>query len=160
MIIQILGNVRYQITLDPSAWIFDDRKEDLDKLLAAQSDDEEINFDDSKEWNRQIIEGSTKPPTLKTEKKFKKKQLLEGTFVICMEPFFEYTEPERGEESMITFNHDENSTILPYRDRSKIFAQFSNEGKRLYDDGMIDILLIENGQIKQRLNHVSGIKFD
>ena len=160
MIIQILGNVHYQITLDPSAWIFDDRKEDLDKLLASQSDSEKIHFDDSSEWNREIMEGSTKPPTLKTEKKYNKKQMLEGTFVICMAPFLEYTEPERGEESVITFSHDEDSTILPYRDRSKIFAQFSNEGKRMYDDGMIDVLLIENGHIQQRLEHVNGIKFD
>lgn len=160
MIIQILGKVRYQITLDPSAWIFDDRKEDLEKVLAAKPDDVEIKFEDSKEWNRQIIEGSTKPPTLKTEKKFKNKDLLEGTFIICLEPFLEYTEPERGEEAMITFTHDEGASILQYRDRSKIYAQFSLEGKRLYDDGMVDILVIDGGKIEEKLVHTTGIKFD
>lgn len=160
MIIQILGKVRYQITLDPSAWIFDDRKEDLEKVLAKVADDEEIRFEDSKEWNRQIIEGSSKPPTLKTEKKFKNKDLLEGTFIICLEPFLEYTEPERGEDAMITFTHDEGSTILPYSERGNIYAQFSREGKRLYDDGMVDILVIENGEIREKLIHTTGIKFD
>ncbi|WP_017548424.1 hypothetical protein [Salinicoccus carnicancri] len=160
MIIQILGNVRYQITLDPSAWIFDDRKEELEKVLAKESDKEEIRFEDSTEWNRQIIEGSSKPPTLKSEKKFKKKDLLEGTFIICLEPFFEYTEPERGEDAMITFTHDEGASIIPYSDRRLIYAQFSHEGRRLYDDGMVDILVIENGEIKEKLIHVTGIKFD
>lgn len=160
MIIQILGNVRYQITLDPSAWIFDDRKEDLEKALAKVADEEEIKFEDSKEWNRQIIEGTSKPPTLKTEKKFKKKDLLEGTYIICLEPFLEYTEPERDEDAMITFTHDEGATILPYRDRKNIYAQFSQDGKRLYDDGMVDILVIENGEIKEKLLHTTGIKFD
>lgn len=160
MIIQILGNVRYQITLDPSAWIFDDRKEDLEKVLAKEADDVEIKFEDSKEWNRQIIEGTTKPPTLKTEKKFKKKDLLEGSFIICLEQFLEYTEPERGEDAMITFTHDDGVTILPYRDRSIIYAQFSKDGKRLYDDGMVDILVIEDGEIQTKLIHTTGIKFD
>lgn len=96
MIIQIMGNVRFQITLDPSTWIFDDRKEELDKVLANDADEEQIEFSDSREWSRQIIEGTTKPPTLKSEKKFKKQELLDGTFVICLKPFLEYTEPERG----------------------------------------------------------------
>ncbi|WP_411843970.1 hypothetical protein [Salinicoccus sp. HZC-1] len=160
MIIQILGNVRYQITLDPSTWIFDDRKEELENVLAKESDDVEIKFEDSKEWNRQIIEGTTKPPTLKTEKKFKKKDLLEGTFVICLEPFLEYTEPERGEDAMIIFTYDDGEAIVPYRDRAKIYAHFSQDGKRLYDDGMVDILIIKDGEIEQKLIHVTGIKFD
>lgn len=72
MIIQLTGNVRYQITLDPSTWIFDDRKIKLEDLLAQKEDGEEITFNDETEWNRQIIEGETKPPTLKSEKKHKK----------------------------------------------------------------------------------------
>ena len=78
MIIQIMGNVRFQITLDPSTWIFDDRKEELDKVLANDADEEQIEFSDSREWSRQIIEGTTKPPTLKSEKKFKKHLLNIG----------------------------------------------------------------------------------
>ncbi|MGO1923250.1 MAG: hypothetical protein ACTH14_05400, partial [Jeotgalicoccus sp.] len=65
--IQLTGNVRYQITLDPSTWIFDDRKIKIEDLLAQTADGEEITFNDETEWNRQIIEGETKPPTLKSE---------------------------------------------------------------------------------------------
>ncbi|WP_031548383.1 hypothetical protein [Salinicoccus luteus] len=160
MIIQIMGNVRFQITLDPSTWIFDDRKEELDKVLANDGDEEQIEFSDSKEWSRQIIEGTTKPPTLKSEKKFKKQELLDGTFVICLKPFLEYTEPERGEDAMITFTHDGETTILPYNQRHKFYAHFSQDGKRIYDDGFIDVLVIGDGEIEKRLEHVTGISFE
>lgn len=160
MIIQIMGNVRFQITLDPSTWIFDDRKEELDKIIGNDADDEQIDFSDSKEWNRQIIEGTTKPPTLKSEKKFKKQQLLDGTFAICLKPFLEYTEPHRGEDAMITFTHGEQTTILPYNRRHTFYAHFSQDGKQLYEDGLIDVLVINDGEVDARLEHVSGISFD
>ncbi|MFC3419806.1 hypothetical protein ACFOLA_09990 [Salinicoccus hispanicus] len=161
MIIQIMGNVRFQITLDPSTWIFDDRKEELDKILENDADDERIDFSDSKEWNRQIIEGTTKPPTLKSEKKFKKQQLLEGTFAICLKPFLEYTEPTSGEDAMITFTHHEaQTTTLPYDERHMFYAHFSQDGKQLYEDGLIDVLVINDGKVEARLEHVSGIRFD
>src|SRR5690625_3841434 len=113
MVIQILGDIRFQITLDPSTWIFDDRKITLEDALAASHDDDSISFSDNTEWNRQIIEGSSKPPTLKSEKKYKNSQLLEETFIIKLDTFLEYTEPERGEDAMITYTHDEGTTILP-----------------------------------------------
>ncbi|MCG1008610.1 hypothetical protein J4760_00950 [Salinicoccus sp. ID82-1] len=160
MIIQIMGNVRFQITLDPSTWIFDDRKEELDKILRNDADEEQIDFSDSKEWNRQIIEGTTKPPTLKSEKKFKKQQLLDGTFAICLKPFLEYAEPVRGEDAMITFTHEADTTILPYDARHTFYAHFSRDGKQLYEDGLIDVLVIKEGEIETRLEHVSGIRFD
>lgn len=160
MIIQIQGNIKFQITLDPSTWIFDDRKVTLEDALNNTDDGEEILFSDDREWNRQIIEGTTKPPTLKSEKKFKKKELLEKTFIMNLSPFLEYTEPERDEDAMIAFTHDNGTTILPYNEREQFFAQFSKEGKRLYDDNMIDILVIKNGELIEKLTHVTAIKFD
>lgn len=159
MIIQIQGSVQYQITLDPSTWIFDDRKVTLEEALNNTNNNEEILFSDDKEWNRQIIEGTTKPPTLKSEKKFKKKELLEKTFIMNLSPFLEYTEPERGEDAMITFTHDNGTSILPYSERKDYFAQFSKDGKRLYDDNMIDLHIIKNGNLKETLEHVTEIKF-
>src|SRR5699024_11527086 len=107
-------------------------KEELEKVLAKESDNEEIKFEDSKEWNRQIIEGSSKPPTLKSEKKFKKKDLLEGTFIICLEPFFEYTEHGRGEEAMIRFTHDEGASIHTFNDNRCIYDDLNQYGRIVF----------------------------
>lgn len=160
MIIQIQGNVKFQISLDSTTWIFDDRKVTLDEALTSEGDTEEILFSDDKEWNRQIIEGTTKPPTLKSEKKFKKQDLLEKTFVMNLATFLEYAEPERGEDAMITFTHDDGTTLLPYNERDRYFAQFSKEGKRMYEDNMVDVLVINDGELIERLIHVTGIKID
>ncbi len=157
MIIQIQGDIKFQITLDPSTWIFDDRKITLDEALTAPKEEEDITFGDNTEWNRQIIEGTSKPPTLKSEKKYKNQQLLEETFIINLKPFLEYTEPERGEEAMITYTHDEGTAILPFNEREKHYAQFSENGKRIYDDNMIDLVIIGENNLEMRLKHVTAI---
>ncbi|WP_250130006.1 hypothetical protein [Jeotgalicoccus sp. WY2] len=76
MIIQLTGNVRYQITLDPSTWIFDDRKIKIEDLLAQTADGEEITFNDETEWNRQIIEGETNRLRLNLKRNIKKANCL------------------------------------------------------------------------------------
>lgn len=155
MLLQIKGNVDFVITIDSSAWIFDDRKIHIEDLV---NDDEEINFDDSVEWNRQIIEGETLPPTLKSEKKYrnKKEELLNGTFLMALDPFLEYAEPKS-----ITYEitHKDGKTALAYKDRYDHYAQFSKDGQRLYEDGMIDLLVIKDGEIVERYEYVTSFDF-
>lgn len=155
MLLQIKGNVDFVITIDSSAWIFDDRKIHIEDLV---NDDEEINFDDSVEWNRQIIEGETLPPTLKSEKKYrnKKEELLNGTFLMALDPFLEYADPKS-----VTYEitHKDGKTALLYKDRYEHYAQFSKDGQRLYDDGMIDLLIIKDGEIVERYEYVTSFDF-
>mgnify|MGYP001051368502 CR=1 FL=1 len=56
-IVTITGNVKYPITLDPSVWIFDDRKFDLDQFFSdfREVKDEEDDLVIDRE--RQIREG-------------------------------------------------------------------------------------------------------
>lgn len=86
-IVTITGNVKYPITLDPSVWIFDDRKFDLEQFFShfgeVQDEDDDLVID----RERQIREGAVSPPTLKSEKKYEKEKLLDGTFGIKLEPF-------------------------------------------------------------------------
>ena len=155
MLLQIKGNVDFVITIDSSAWIFDDRKIHIEDLV---NDDEEINFDDSVEWNRQIIEGETLPPTLKSEKKYrnKKEELLNGTFLMALDPFLEYADPKS-----VTYEitHKDGKTALAYKDRYDHYAQFSKDGQRLYEDGMIDLLVIKDGEIVERYEYVTSFDF-
>lgn len=160
MIIQVQGNVQFKITLDPSTWIFDDRKIDIS---GEKLESEDITFDDSREWNRSIIEGTSKPPTLKTEKQYKSKKeaLTTGTFAICLAPFLEYTEPNAGEDAVIIFTDSASGAEveMPYASRENLFAFFCKEGKRLHDDGMFDLLFIDGDNIDTALVHVDGIVF-
>lgn len=142
MVIQIHGNITYKITLDPSTWIFDDRKIHIEDLHHSHENEDTITFDDTVEWNRAIIEGTSKPPTLNTEKKYKTKKeaLTQGSFVMNLAPFLGYTEPQ-SEDAEITFtNQSGDSVTHPFNDRGALYAYFAHNGKRLYPDGMFDLM--------------------
>ena len=77
-IIPVKGEVNFKITLDPGVWIFDDRRIDLTTFFTTEhiETDElaEYTKNMSAHWSREIMEGSTNPPTIQTEKKYEKKR--------------------------------------------------------------------------------------
>ena len=136
--IQIKGAVNFPISLDSTTWIFDDRKVTIDDLERGVFDGSRpINFDNNKEWNRAILEGQTNPPTLDSEIKYKKRSVLEGSFVINMTPFFKNAEP-RDEATTIKLYNDNDAIEVPIELLPYLFFQFAKDGKRLYDDNSVD----------------------
>jgi len=136
--IQIKGAVNFPITLDSTTWIFDDRKVSLEDLEKGVFDGTKpIQFEDNREWNRAILEGQTNPPTLNSEIKYKKRSVLEGSFVINMTPFFKTSEPQSNATAIKLFN-DEDAIEVPLDLLPYLFFQFAKDGKRLYDDNSVD----------------------
>ncbi|API79112.1 hypothetical protein A7971_05275 [Staphylococcus argenteus] len=157
--IQIKGAVKFPITLDSTTWIFDDRKvsiEDLEKGVFDGS--KPIDFEDNHEWNRAILEGQTNPPTLNSEIKYKKRAMLEGSFVINMTPFFEHAEP-KDSATTIRLSNDQTHLDIPLDLLPYLFFQFAKDGKRLYDDNGVDSFIYnqEDGYSYQ-INHVTHIE--
>ena len=72
-IIPVKGAVKFNITLDPTVWIFDDRKIDLDEFFSGKyeykDELEEYTKVTSAHWSREIIEGSTNPTNSYKQKK-------------------------------------------------------------------------------------------
>lgn len=136
--IQIKGAVNFPITLDSTTWIFDDRKVSIEDLEQGVFDGTKpIQFEDNREWNRAILEGQTNPPTLNSEIKYKKRSVLEGSFVINMTPFFKTSEPQSNATAIKLFN-DEDAIEVPLDLLPYLFFQFAKDGKRLYDDNSVD----------------------
>lgn len=136
--IQIKGAVNFPITLDSTTWIFDDRKVSLEDLEKGVFDGTKpIQFEDNREWNRAILEGQINPPTLNSEIKYKKRSVLEGSFVINMTPFFKTSEPQSNATAIKLFN-DEDAIEVPLDLLPYLFFQFAKDGKRLYDDNSVD----------------------
>src|SRR5699024_12280253 len=105
--IQIKGEVKFPITLDSTTWIFDDRKVKLEDLESGVFDGTKpINFDDNREWNRAMLEGQTNPPTLNSEIKYRKREVLENSFVINMSPFFKNAEHYYHSKAIRLFNYN------------------------------------------------------
>ena len=97
-IVELKGNVAFPITLDPSVWIFDERKKKLDEFFSAQqSDEDELESYTkaiSKQWDKEVTEGNEAPKQITKTKKYRKEELLTETYGISFKYFLENSEPD------------------------------------------------------------------
>ncbi|EWG11802.1 hypothetical protein [Cytobacillus firmus] len=139
-IIAFKGNVKYQITLDPGVWIFDDRRVDLTTYFIQdnirKNELEEYTKAVSKHWDREIMEGAVFPPTLKTEKKFEKEKVLTGTFGIPFKPFLMNAEPDESAE-IVVIESEDGEARLTLSEAEELILGFSKDGKPLKEDGPV-----------------------
>ncbi|RSD28157.1 peptidyl-prolyl cis-trans isomerase [Mesobacillus subterraneus] len=159
-IIPIKGKVKYKITLDPGVWIFDDRKVDLNtyfKQEQMQEDSlEEYTKSVSKHWDREIMEGAVYPPTLKTEVKFQKEKVLNGTFGIPFKPFLKNAEPEQNAVNVIVEYGDQEQLTLSLEEASTIILGFSKDGKPLREDGPLHVYYQDGSNKENPIRNVTG----
>ncbi|MCG3090233.1 peptidyl-prolyl cis-trans isomerase [Sporosarcina cyprini] len=162
-IIPVTGNVKFSITLDPTVWIFDDRRLDLDTFFTDQhverDEMEEYKEAMGKHWSREIMEGATFPPTLKTEKKYEKQKMLTGTFGMLLEPFIKNAEPG---ESATTFSFvtGEGEHTFPLKDAVDMILQYSIEGKPVKEGGPVYVLFRDGSNRDNPIKGVTAIRVD
>ncbi|HEY2421809.1 MAG TPA: peptidyl-prolyl cis-trans isomerase [Neobacillus sp.] len=160
-IIVISGKVKYMITLDPGVWIFDDRRLDLTTYFfteKGQADElEEYKKAVSKHWDREIMEGSTYPPTLKSEKKFEKEKVLTGTFGIPFKPFLDNSEPLPDASSLI-ISTTAGEIEIPLSEANELILGFSNQGKPLSADGPVYVYYGNGSNQKNPIKNVKEFK--
>lgn len=157
-IIQIKGAVNFAITLDPTVWIFDDRKLDLDTYFTEErvivNADEEYMEKAGKHWSREIMEGATFPPTLKSERKFEKKHMMTGTFGIILRPFLNNAEIKDGATTVILECRDGSEYNFSIEDAESLILKYSQDGKMLTDNGPVYVL---NGDGSNVENPIKGL---
>lgn len=157
-IIPIKGNTNYQITLDPSVWIFDDRKVNLDTYFnqTTENDDDTEKYTKSvsKHWDREIMEGAVHPPTLKSERKYEKQKLLEGTYGIPLKPFL-LNAGIREDAKAVIIEHLDGELELPLEEAQKLILGFSQSGKPLTEDGPVHVYYADGSN---KNNPVKGVK--
>ncbi|RLQ95877.1 peptidyl-prolyl cis-trans isomerase [Falsibacillus albus] len=163
MIIPFKGKVKFPITIDPSVWIFDDRRIDLTTYF--ETEEPEINAEEeyvkatSKHWEREIREGAVFPPTLKSERKFEKEKVLTGTFGIPLEPFLKNAEPLSGASKLIIETKEE-AIEFPLEKTKDMILAFSKEGKPLKEDGPVHILFKDGSNRTAPIKFVQAFKVD
>lgn len=160
-ILSITGKVKYNITLDPGVWIFDDRKQDLHTFFNAEKKDdnslEEYTKSVSKHWDREIMEGAVYPPTLKSEKKYEKEKLLTGTFGIPFEPFLKNAEVFEDASFLIIECKDEEIK-MDLDAATKLILGFSKDGKPLNEDGPVHCYYGDGSNFKDPIKNVVAFK--
>ncbi|WP_077614448.1 hypothetical protein [Caenibacillus caldisaponilyticus] len=129
-IIPIVGRVKFPITLDPSSWIFDDRKIALEDFLA-----DDFDLDRFLEEQKDERAGAAMPRLAKSRRRYNKEEWLTRSFVIPVKPFIENAEPLEGAAAVIFETADGKRTSLPLETVMKGAFQFSRDGKILKEDG-------------------------
>lgn len=162
-IIPVKGEVNFKITLDPGVWIFDDRRIDLTTFFTTEhiETDElaEYTKNMSAHWSREIMEGSTNPPTIQTEKKYEKTKMLTGTFGIYLHHFLKNAEvKENATNVVIETENGEHSFSL--EEAQTLIFKFSQDGKPLHDDGPAYILKADGSNLENPIKQVNAVRVE
>ena len=161
-IIPITGAVTYQLTLDPTVWIFDDRKLDLNTYFTTQNVEEDADVKYMREvgahWSREIMEGATFPPTLKSERKFDRKGMETGTFGIELSHFLKNAEIKLVATQIVLTCKDGEEYPLTIEEAYTLILKYSQDGKPLLEDGPIHVLLRDGSNIDNPIKNVSAIR--
>lgn len=161
-IITLKGKVKFPLTIDPSVWIFDDRKIDLNTYFAHNHANTAAGEDDikniSQHWDKELLEGAT-PPGEKAEKKYVKEELLTGTYGISFNHFLKNAEPQPEVNTVVIETEDEEIE-LPFHKAEEAILKFSQDGKPLREDGPVHILFGDGTNIHEPIKRVRGFRLE
>ncbi|WP_027963063.1 hypothetical protein [Halalkalibacillus halophilus] len=155
MIVQVQGNVKFPITLDPTVWIFDDRKiEWKDAFQSEENGDHESDQQDI--WSQNEYQQKIQPPVNKSLTRYDRKKVLENTYVMPVHHFLKNAETNisagkarlhgEGQEQEISIDQLENAYLL-----------FAVEGKPLKETGPVHVLFQDGSNKENPITHVSKI---
>lgn len=156
MIIQLKGEVQYPITIDPSVWIFDDRKIILEQAFANTAKHETISKPEKMEqlFNQEIYaQKSIRPPVNKSIEKYERKQLDTESFVMPIHDFLENARPLQGTKHAVLKTATDD-TILTLEQLRDALLLFSKKGKPLAEDGPVHLYF---GDGSNQNNPIKGI---
>ena len=161
-IMPIKGNVKFQITIDPTVWIFDDRRIDLktyfDQERSQDNAEEKYLADVGAHWSREIMEGAVFPPTLKTERKFDRKGMMTGTFGMEIAPFLANAEILPEASAVVFECEDGTEHSFSIEEAKTVIFKFSEEGKPLQQGGPIHLLLADGSNVDNPITGVVAIR--
>lgn len=141
-VITINGNVKFTITIDPSVWIFDDRKFKMEDFFASIGEEQQDEEDDSlmkmgQQWDKELTQGVA--PTKKSEQLFVEKKRIAGDYGMKLEPFLKNAEP-KSEATMLRCELAQGEDVmLPLAEAYEAVLCFAIDGKPIREDGPIHL---------------------
>lgn len=143
MIIPITGSVTFPITLDPSVWIFDDRKILLDEALKGVEKSEESEEEKLKRTVRGYDKDwyhheHIKPPVNKSLSKKERKEALKHSWVMPLHHFIEHAEVKQDatHAELVT---DDGRINIPLHVLEESYLLFAVEGKPVPEKGPVHL---------------------
>lgn len=156
MIVTITGNAKYQITLDPTVWIFDDRKVLFDTLFSEpdptyEQEEREIeeHLTDEERYSQRV-----KPPVNKSINRYEREQILKNSYAMALAHFIAHAEvAEDATTVILETNHD--PVEVPLNKIKTCYLLFAVDGKPLKEDGPVHVYF-EDGSNKE--SPITGVK--
>lgn len=158
MIIQITGNVQFNITLDPSVWIFDDRKISFEEAFTLKAPLQQQEEDEIREaslrWDREVYQQKLDPPINQSISSFEKKKIIIGTYVMPLVPFLDHANINNNATKAILETKDESVEISLEKAKETLLL-FAQNGHPLKEDGPVHVYF-HDGSNKQ--SPIKGLK--
>ncbi|WP_156290462.1 hypothetical protein [Oceanobacillus salinisoli] len=158
MIVPIVGNVSYSITLDPTVWIFDERKILLEDAFTEKKETgvkEDHLKQVAQRFNRDVVQ-QDKPKTNKGITKKEGEEILKNSYVIPIHDFIKNAEIKDSAKNATFVTDDEKEGYtLPLKDLETGYLLFAKNGKPLKEDGPVHFLY-KDGSNKD--NPIKNIK--
>ncbi|WP_373895899.1 hypothetical protein ACUL41_11070 [Virgibacillus natechei] len=156
MIVPLIGNVTYSITLDPTVWIFDDRKILLDEAFTSKTNQDETEDELKKAseiWDRAI---SKAPPVNRSISRMEGNKILENSYVMPISHFLDNSEinPKAETATLVTKDGDVKITLHALYNS---YFLFSVEGKPLKEDGPVHLYYMDGSNKGDPIKNISKI---
>jgi len=151
-VIVIRGEVAYTITLDPSVWIFDERKIDLRTYdfsdETPQNNQEAYVQGAGAQWDKELREGVPLPET-QPRSLVEARKALEGDYGMRLAPFLERAEPLPTATAVRIHREGKEPVTLPLAEARRAILQFAKGGKPIRENGPVLLYLpeqLKNGE--------------
>ena len=142
MIIQLKGKVAFPITLDPSVWIFDDRKILLEEAFQERAEEPEIDPAEKAEklFNQEIYsQKSIKPPVNKSLNRTEREMALKHSFVMPIKDFLDNAEVHPSAASARLLIEDDEEVIITTEQLYDSLFLFAIDGKQIKEQGPVHL---------------------
>src|SRR5699024_8226618 len=150
------GKVTYSITMDPSVWIFDDRKILLDEDFSSDSErtETEENFQKTERMRtKEVNQQKVKQPVNRSIKRFERDKILKSSYVMPIKEFIGHAEIKSNAEDATLITNNENINIS-LEDLENCYLLFAIDGKTVKEDGPVHLYFKDGSN---RDNPIKGI---
>ncbi len=163
-VIVFKGAVSYPITMDPSVWIFDERKIDLQAYQGEELQDmwdvNEYLEGTGSQWDKELKEGSTPPSERKSISMVEQRKALEGDYAMRLAYFIENAQPRANVTAMRILRESGEHVTLSLADAKRALLQFAKGGKPIREGGPALLYLPETWREKgPAIDHIVAFEF-
>jgi hypothetical protein len=157
MIVPISGNVKYQITLDASVWIFDERKIKFEDAFKADQEllmEKETIFSSAERYNREVFQTTNNNPPIS---RADGTEILKHSYVMPFEHFYHKVEVASDATDATLVQTDGSEVIITIDQLKDSFLRFARNGKPLIEDGPVHIYFRAASNKDEPIKHVKRI---